>query len=93
MLLMEDVILAIVPIGERGMIRTCLLNGLLCVDNLSNAGLGTLALITLELGFICCCEVHPVRVDDFGLLLKIEGFLVGLDFSLCQLLMVILAIV
>ena len=75
------------------MVRTCLLNGLLCVDNLSNAGLGTLALITLVLGFICCCEVHRVRVDDFGLLLKIEGFLVGLDFSLCQLSMVILAIV
>ena len=75
------------------MVRTCLLNGLLCVDNLSNAGLGTLALITLVLGFICCCEVHPVRVDDFGLLLKIKGILVGLDFSLCQLSMIILAIV
>ena len=75
------------------MVRTCLLNGLLCVDNLSNAGLGTLAFITLVLGFICCCEVHPVRVYDFGLLLKIEGILMGLDFSLCQLSMIILAVV
>ena len=34
-----------------------------------------------------------MRVDDFGLLLKIKGSLVGLDFSLCQLSMIILAIV
>ena len=75
------------------MVRTCLLNGLLCVDNLSNAGLGTLALITLVLGFICCCEVHPVRVDNLGLLLKVEGILVTLYFGLCQLSMIILTIV
>ena len=34
-----------------------------------------------------------MRVNDLGLLFKIEGVLVGLDFSLRQLLSIILAIV
>ena len=34
-----------------------------------------------------------MRVDDFGLLLKIKGLFVALDFGLRQLLSVILAIV
>ena len=34
-----------------------------------------------------------MRVDDFGLLLEIKGVLVALNFSLCQLSMIILAIV
>ena len=90
---MEDVILAVVPVRERGMVRACLLNGPFCVNYLGDAGLGPLTLITLVLCFICSFEVHLVRVDDLGLLLKIEGGLVALDLRLCQLLSVVLTIV
>ena len=69
------------------------MNGLFCVDHFLNAGLGSLALITLVLGFICCSEVHPVRVDNLGLLLKVEGSLVALYLGLCQLSVIILTIV
>ena len=92
-LLVEDIIFAVVPVGERGVIRTGLLNRSGRLDNLINFSRGSLALFPAELGLICCRKVHPVWVDNLALLFQIERLLVWLNLRLRQLAVVILAIV
>ena len=92
-LLVEDVVLAIVPVGERGVVRASLLNRSRWLDNLIHLPRGSLTLLPAELGFICCREVHSVRVDNLAFFLQVERLLVWLDLSLGQLAVVVLAIV
>ena len=90
---MEDIILAIVPVGEGSSVRTCQLNGLRSLSNLLLFGLCTLALVSPVLRLVRRAEIHLMWVDNFGLFLKIEGALVILDLSLGQLAIVVLSVV
>ena len=92
-LLVEDVILAIVPVGERGSICTCLLNWLGRFGSLNNAGLGLLALFSSILCLVCCLQIHAMRVDNLAFFFKIESLLVVLYFGVSKLSMVILTVV
>ena len=92
-LLMEDIVLAVVPVGERGAVRAGLLNRSRRLNDLIHFPRGPLALLPAELSFVCCREVHPVRVNNLAFLLQIESLFVWLDFRLSQLAVVILAIV
>ena len=92
-LLMEDVIFTVVPVGERCMVRACLLNWFRRLNNFTLLWLSTFALLTSILGLVSRDQVHLVRVDDLAFLLEIECFLVALDLSLRELAMEILAIV
>ena len=92
-LLVEDVVLAVVPIGERCVVRAGLLDGPRWLNNLIHLPRGSFALLPAELSFICSCEVHPMRVNNLALLFQIERLLVWLDLGLGQLAVVVLAIV
>ena len=90
---MEDIILAIVPVGEGSSVRTCQLNGLRSLSNLLLFGLCTLALVSPVLRLVRRAEIHLMWVDNFGLFFQIEGALVILDLSLGQLAIVVLTVV
>jgi len=89
----EDIVPAVVPVRERGVIRACLLGGLGRSRNFLLFPLGLFTHLSLELSFVCCGQVHLVRVDDLALLLEVKGLLVALDFSLGELLCVVLTVV
>lgn len=77
--LVEDIILAVVPVGEGGVVRAHLLDRLRRLNRLSSLLFRTFALLPPKL---CLCgglEVHPVRIDDLGLFLQVKGVLVVLD--------------
>ena len=92
-LLMEDVILAVVPVGEGGMVGACLLDGLRGLHNFTLLGLGALSFLASEPGLVRRDKVHGVRVDDLGFFLKVEGLLMALNLCLCKLAVVILTVV
>lgn len=52
MLLMEDVILAVVPVGEGSMVGASLLDGLRSLHNFTLLGLRTLTLLARESGLV-----------------------------------------
>ena len=89
----EDIILPVVPVGERSTIAACLLDWLRWLNDFINFARGSLALFPSELSFVCCCEVHSVGIDNLAFFLEIEGLLVGFDFRLGQFAVVVLAIV
>ena len=93
MLLVEDVILAVLPVGERCLVRTGLLDGLRCINDVLHFLLCLIAFLSSELGFVSGCHVHLVRVDDLGLLLEVEGLLVVFYLCCRQLAVVVLAVV
>ena len=92
-LLVEDIVPAVIPVGEGGVIRACLLGGLGRSRNFLLFHLGLFTLLSLVFSFVCCGHVHLVRVDDLALLLKVEGLLVAFDFSLGELICVVLTVV
>ena len=92
-LLMEDVILAIVPVWECCVVWARFLDWLRWFNNLVHFSRSSFTLFSAELAFIRRCHVHLVRVDDLALLLEIKGLLVGFNLGLCQLSVVVLAVV
>jgi hypothetical protein len=80
----EDIVPTVVPIGEGGVIRACLLGGLGRSSNFLLFHLGLFTPLSLELSFVCCSQVHLVRV---------EGLLVAFDLSLGKFLCVVLTVV
>lgn len=92
-LLMEDVVLSVLPVGERCLVRARLLDGLRRLHNVCNLWLRSFSFLPFVLRFVRRLEVHLVRVDDLGLLLKIEGRLVVLHLGLPQLAMIVLSVV
>ena len=90
---MEDVILAILPVGEACLVAGRLLDRLGWLDDFINLWSGSLALLTTILGLIGGGEVHAVWVDNLGFFLKVEGLLMILDLGLSQLAIVILLVV
>jgi hypothetical protein len=92
-LLVEDIVPTVVPVGEGSVIRACLLGGLGRSSNFLLFHLGLFTPLSLKLSFVCCSQVHLVRVDDLALLLKVEGLLVAFDFSLGKFLCVVLSVV
>ena len=91
--LMEDVVLSVLPVGERRLVRACLLDRLRWFHNVCNLGLRSLALFSSVLGFVGGREVHPMRVNDLGLLLQIESRLVVLHLGLPQFVVIVLSVV
>ena len=92
-LLMEYVILSIVPVRV-----TCLVTGGLndwfwWPNNLLMLWQVFDSLSSHKVCFVCCWQVHFVRVNNLCFLLKIECLLVILNLSLCQLPMIVLSIV
>ena len=92
-LLMEDVVLSVLPVGERCLVRARLLDGLRRLHNVCNLWLGSFPLLSSVLRFVRRLEVHLVRVYDLGLLLEIEGRLVVLDLGLPQFAVIVLSVV
>ena len=90
---MEDVIFAILPVGEASLVAGRLLDGLGRLDDFINLWSGSLALLTTILGLIGGREVHAVRVDNLGFFLKVEGLLMILNLGLSQLAIVVLLVV
>lgn len=90
---MEDIVLTIVPVGERSMVGACLLDWLRGSHDFLVRNWHGLALITPEFLFVGRLEFHGVWVDDFGLLLHVESLLVILDICLLQSVCVVLTIV
>ena len=93
MLLMEDIILAVVPVRKTGVVAGGLGDGLGRFDYLIDLRCGSLAFLATELGLVGCRQVHIVRVDDLAFFLEIEGLLVVLHVRLGQLAVVILLVV
>ena len=90
---MEDVILAILPVGEASLVAGRLLDGLGWLNDFINLRCGSLALLTTIFGLIGGGEVHAVRVDNLGFFLKVKGLLMILDLGLLQLAIVLLLVV
>ena len=90
---MEDIVPTVVPVGEGGVIRACLLGGLGRSSNFLLFPLGLFAPLSLELSFVSCGQVHLMRVDDLALFLEVEGLLVAFDYSLGELFCVVLTVV
>ena len=93
MLLMEDIILAVVPVGEGGVVRARLLNRARRLHDLIDFPLRLLALLPPKLAFVRRRQIHSVRVDNLALLLQVERLLVRLHLRLRQLPVVVLPIV
>jgi len=93
MLLMEDIVLSVIPVGERRVIRTGLLDGFRRLYYFRSFLSCLFTLLTSELRFVCSRHVHLVRVYDPALFLEIEGFFMALDFGLGKFFCKILAIV
>lgn len=93
MLLMENIVLSVIPVGERRVIRTGLLDGFRRLHNLRSFLRSLFTLLTSVLRFVCCRHVHLMRVDDLALLLEVEGIFMALDFGLGEFFCKILAIV
>ena len=92
-LLMEHIILAVVPVGERCMVRASLLDRL-CGTSDRNVFLrNRLTLLATEPLLVRGLEVHRVRVNNLCLLLHVEGLLVVLDLSAGELVVEVLTIV
>ena len=91
--LMENIVLAVVPVGERRMVRAGLLNWLRRADNTYIRLCGWLTLVASEPLFVCGLEVHGVGVDDLGLFLHVEGLLVVFDLSASKFVVVVLSVV
>jgi len=89
----EDIVLAVIPVGEGSVIGAGLLDRLGRFHNFLLFHLGLFTSLSLELSFVCCRQVHLVRVDDLALLLEVEGLLVAFDFGLGELLCVVLTVV
>lgn len=92
-LLMEDVILSVVPVGEGGVVGARLLDGLGRLHNFTLLGLGALSFLAGVLGLVGRHKVHCVRIDDLGFLFQVKGLLMALDFCLGKLAVVILTVV
>ena len=90
---MEDVVLAVVPVGERCTITASLLNRFGWLYDFINFARGPFTFFPSELGLVCRGEVHPVWVDNLAFFLEIEGLLVGFNFGLGEFRVVVLAIV
>lgn len=93
MALMEDIVLSVVPVGEGCAVRTRLLDWLGRFLDLFLFGGDGFAFITSVFGFVRGDEVHPVRVNDLGLFLHIEGLFVALYVGLGQLIVVVLSVI
>ena len=91
--LVEHVVLAVVPVGERRTIAACLLNRFRWLYNFIDFSRGPFPLFPPELGLVGRVEVHPVRIDNLAFFLEIEGLLVRFDFGLGELRVVVLAVV
>ena len=92
-LLVEDIILAVIPIGEWSTIRTRLLDRPRWLNNLIHFTRGSFSFLSAELSFIRCGKVHSVWIDNLALLFQIESLFMRLDLSLHQFAVIILAIV
>jgi hypothetical protein len=75
-LLMEDVLLAILPVGEVGGVTAAVLNGLFHLEDLRVLLLGPLAKRSIVDGLRLRNQLHLVGVNDFGLLFRVERHLV-----------------
>ena len=90
---MENIVLAIVPVRERGLVRAGLLDRPRWLHNFFNFPRSSVAFFASEFSFVCRGEVHLVWVDDLALLLQIKGLFVWFDLRLCELSVIILAII
>lgn len=90
---MEDIVFAVVPVRERGMVRAGLLDRLGWLANLLLLRFSTRSLFALVFGLVSCGKVHGVRIDNFSLFLQIESLFVALHLSLGQLSVVVLSVV
>ena len=79
-LLMEDIVFAIVPVGERSVVGARLLDWLWSFLDLSMLSLSSLALFTSELCLVGSVHIHSVWVDDLALFLKVKGLLMAFNF-------------
>lgn len=84
---------SILPVGERGLIRAHRSNRLVLGDHRSFNFLTRLALLPLEDIGSSRVQLHFVRVDDFGLLLKVKGAFVIFVGRLLRLVRVTLLVV
>lgn len=93
MLLVENVVLSVFPVGEASLVAGRLRDGLGHLLDLVNLAGSSFALLAPELGLVRRGKVHVVRVDDPALLLQVEGLLVVLHVGLRQLAVVVLLVV
>ena len=92
-LLMENIVLTVVPIRERGVVRASLLNRFGGTHDLNIGLRSRFTLVAPEPLLVSRLEVHGVRVDDLRLLLHVKSLLVVLHLSDCKLVVVVLSIV
>ena len=90
---MEDVVFAVIPVGEGGVIGAEALNGLGGLLEFLVLRRILQALLSSELRAVCRRHVHLVRVDDLALLFQVEGFLVVFDLGLGELVGIVLLVV
>ena len=93
MLLMENVILAVVPIRESCCLAACLLYWLWRTSHFFVFWHSLYCSLLSEVNFIRSRKLHLVRVNDLGLFLEVESVLVTFDLSLLQLAMIVLSVV
>ena len=72
---MEDIALTILPVREALLVVAGSNNWLLLIVVLCTLLKGWLNLVALVRYLVLSVALHPVGVDDFGLLLKVECFL------------------
>lgn len=92
-LLMEDVVFAVIPVGEGGVVGAEAVDGLGGLFDFLVLRRILQALLTSEFRPVRRRHVHLVRVDDLGLLLKVEGLFVVLDLGLGELVGIVLLVV
>lgn len=90
---MEDVVVAVLPVRERGVVRAGLLNRLLRLNDLLLLEWLGQAFFTFEPVLVRRLQVHGVRVYDFGLFFKVKRLFVVLDLGACKFAVIVLPIV
>ena len=93
MLLVEDVLLAVVPVWVAGHVTRSLLDWLWNILQLLVLWQIVDGSLLSESDLVRRGQVHSVGVDNLGLLLQVECLLVTLDLSISQLAIVILTVV
>jgi len=92
LLLMEDIVLSVPPIGEALLIRRLSDYRFVVVGRPPYFSLLGFHLEVFECVLGRRAEVHPVGVDDFGFLLQVEGFTLLDDDGILQFVLEILLI-
>lgn len=93
MLLMENVLLAVVPVGEAGHVGTHLHNWLGLINRWIFLRVLRVTFLASIRNIVCRLQVHIVRVDNLGLFLQIECFLMILNIGVRQFVEIVRSVV